>query len=327
MASVGRKRITDTHLPQRVYQRHGAYYFVDRDSKWHPLGKTLQEMYHGLAEFLGNGPIGSFNDLFDRYVVEVLPDKAPRTQRDNLYEFKLLRASLGRMDPRGFKPRHGYAYYNERKKTSLKRAHAELALLSHVFTKAVEWGVVDWNPCKEIRKERPKPRDRYVTDEEYQAAYAKMTEMLECAMDLAVLTGLRNADLLGLKRSNLSKEGIVVPTDKTTKPLLIEWSPKLRRVVTRTMQLEPQVRQPLICTRLGKHYTVDGFASVWRRKIDAAILDTDNPLTERFQFRDLRAKSASDDELEAASARLGHTSTAITERVYRRKPRRVTPLR
>ena len=72
---------------------------------------------------------------------------------------------------------------------------------------------------------------------------------------------------------------------------------------------------------------MDGFASVWRRKIDVAILDTDNLLTERFQFRDLRAKSASDDGLEAASARLGHTNTAITERIYRRKPARVSPLR
>ena len=27
---------------------------------------------------------------------------------------------------------------------------AEMALLSHVFTKAIEWGVVEENPCREI---------------------------------------------------------------------------------------------------------------------------------------------------------------------------------
>jgi hypothetical protein len=45
-----------------------------------------------------------------------------------------------------------------------------------------------------------------------------------------------------------------------------------------------------------------------------------------FQFRDIRAKSASDDTLERATKRLGHTSPEITERVYRRKIKRVQPL-
>ena len=92
------------------------------------------------------------------------------------------------MSPPEFNARDGYAYYNERKKKSLKRAFAEMALLSHVFTKAFEWGAVDENPCREIRKERPKPRRRYVTEAEYAAAYKAMPVMLQCAMDLAVLT-------------------------------------------------------------------------------------------------------------------------------------------
>ena len=54
------------------------------------------------------------------------------------------------MVPSEFRARDGYAYYNERKKKSLKRAVAEMALLSHTFTKAIEWGIVDENPCREI---------------------------------------------------------------------------------------------------------------------------------------------------------------------------------
>ena len=50
-------------------------------------------------------------------------------------------------------------------------------------------------------------------------------------------------------------------------------------------------------------------------------------IQERFRFHDLRAKSASDDTLEAATQRLGHMDAKFTERVYRRKPRRVKPLR
>ena len=51
-------------------------------------------------------------------------------------------------------------------------------------------------------------------------------------------------------------------------------------------------------------------------------------VNERFQERDLRAKVASDsDSLIEASERMGHADTAITQRVYRRKPVRIQPLK
>lgn len=324
---MGRRRKSNSHLPERVYQHHGAYFYVDRSGKWHRLGKSLADAYRVLADFVDGGACGTIGDLLDRYLVEVIPTKAPRTQRDNSYEMKPVRAVFGKMDPRQFKARHGYAYFNERKKTSLKRAGAELALLSHVFTKAVEWGIVDENPCKHIRKERPKPRCRYVTGTEYAAAYSKMPPMLQCAMDLAVLTGLRPGDLLSLERGNVTDDGILIRTAKTGKGLLIEWSEELHGVVDRALRLPPRFRQAIICNRQGGAYTVDGFASVWRRKIRKAIADPENALEVPFQFRDLRAKSASDDSPAAATARLGHSNAAITERVYRRRPTVVRPLR
>jgi integrase len=166
-----------------------------------------------------------------------------------------------------------------------------------------------------------------MTEAEYAAAYKAMPTMLQCAMDLAVLTGLRPADLLALTRSNLTDEGIQVSTRKTGRDLIIAWSDEMRRVVKRALSLPPKLRQPLICSRQGKPYTVDGFTSIWRRKVRKALADPENTLQEPFQFRDLRAKSASDDTPEAATARLGHTNAAITERVYRRKPATVRPLR
>jgi integrase len=45
-------------------------------------------------------------------------------------------------------------------------------------------------------------------------------------------------------------------------------------------------------------------------------------LLERFTFHDLRAKSASDDELGAATERLAHDDPRTTQKIYRRKPRR-----
>ena len=144
-------------------------------------------------------------------------------------------------------------------------------------------------------------------------------------MDLAVLTALRPGDLLGLTRTNLTDDGIEVATSKTGKRLLIEWSEALRSTVKRALAQAPQVRQPIICNKQGKAYTVDGFNTIFYRAMGKVVKDEKSGLTERFQFRDLRAKSASDDTAEAASKRLGHADSKITERVYRRKAERAKP--
>jgi hypothetical protein len=49
-------------------------------------------------------------------------------------------------------------------------------------------------------------------------------------------------------------------------------------------------------------------------------------LGERFTFHDLRAKSASDDELAVATERLARDDPRTTQKVYRRKPRRARPV-
>jgi integrase len=162
-----------------------------------------------------------------------------------------------------------------------------------------------------------------VTDPEYKNVYELASPTVQVAMDLAVLTALRRGDILSLTRDNLTDEGILIHTSKTKKDLLIEWSNELRAVVDRAKRLPPQVRKPIIATRQGKAYTGQGFAAIWQRLMRKAVKKG----IERYQFRDLRAKSASDDTLEAATQRLGHADPRITETVYRRKPRRVRPLR
>jgi integrase len=74
-----------------------------------------------------------------------------------------------------------------------------------------------------------------------------MSVMIQCAVDLAVLTGLRPADLLHLTRGNLADDGIEIETSKTGKRILIEWSEALRSAVKRTLAAAPQVRQPIVC--------------------------------------------------------------------------------
>jgi integrase len=120
--------------------------------------------------------------------------------------------------------------------------------------------------------------------------------------------------------------GIHVRTSKTGRGLIIEWTTELRSVIERAKLMKPHFRQPIIATRGGKAFTGSGFATLWRRAMVKAY--PKGREAERYTFNDLRSKSASDTvELSEASARLGHTSTAVTKRHYVRKPAKVKPLR
>jgi integrase len=283
-------------------------------------------MYRGLAEFVEEKQIRTMHDLFEKYRLNEVPKKSEKWQVDQVRYLKRLDAVFGKMRPETVRPRHVYAYRHKREQTGhLTTANRELETLKHAFTMAIEWGVLDANPARDVRKFPRQKRTRYVTDDEYQAVYDLASPTIQAAMDMAVLTGLRRGDLLALTRDNLTDEGIFVDTSKTGKALVIEWSDELRDVIERCKRLRPHVRQYLIANGRGKQYSGTGFGSNWQRAIDRAIAA--GSLQERFSFHDLRAKSASDDTLQAASERLGHSETDTTERYYRRRPARVRPLR
>jgi integrase len=205
-------------------------------------------------------------------------------------------------------------------------ARKGLMVLSHMFSWAAEWGVVDSNPCRGVARPPRTTRDRCPTDAEFAAVRARCPRMHQLAMDVALLTGLRREDILKLERTSETDDGLLVPTGKTNKPLLFLWSDELRAVLKRAWAERPQIRRALICTRSGKRYTGDGFSKMWRRAHDAALKAGE--ISAPFTFNDIRAKSASDDADPArASNRLGHTTQQTTERFYIRTPRKVEPLR
>ena len=302
---MGRSRKRNKHLPPRVYLSHGRYFYADTETgKWLNFGSTLAEMYRNLAEKIGDDrPLKTMADVLKRYRLDVVPKKAEKTQVDNGRAINRLENVFGHMDPRSIRPGDIYAYRDRRGRKTEFGANRDLEVLSHAFSKAIEWSAADNNPCREVKKFSEPKRRRYVTDVEYRAVYDLASPTMQVAMDLAVLTGLRRGDILSLTRDHLTDEGILIQTSKTGKALLLEWSDELRAVVDRAKRLPPQVRKPIIATRMGKPYTGQGFAAIWQRLMAKAVRHG----IERYQFRDLRAKSASDDTLEAATLRHAFT--------------------
>jgi integrase len=300
-------------------------------------------MYRKLAELIDvRRSCPTMSGVFDRYLIEVLPGLALRTQSDYRGYIENLRIVFGSAPPREVTPGHVGDYQSKRAERSIVQANREKSCLSAVFTAALKWHLVDTNPCRLVPKLREAARDRYVTDTEFMAVYRLASPMLQSAMDLATMTGQREGDLLQLSRSQLTDEGIAFSIGKskrrhprhgkiveTAKKLIIEWSPELRAVTDRLKKLGPDIRPTLLCNLKGKPFTPDGFRSNWHRLMARATTEGEDgtapALAERFTFHDLRAKSASDDNLEGATERLAHEDPRTTQKVYRRKPRRARP--
>jgi integrase len=313
-------------LPPRVYEKHGAYYYVTPKHKWIRLGATKQEMLAKYYELLDRPTkIYTMNDLINRYMQEVAPTKAPRTYKDNQSEAERLRAVFKDMEPQDITPVHIYQYLDARAQKARVRANREKALLSSMFNFAIRWGVVKDNPCRHVKRLTEKPRKRYIEDIEFSAVYEIAPPIIQCLMDFAYLSCQRIGDILEIKESDLTAEGICITQNKTETKLLITWSDTLRYCVTRAKQLRGKIGSfYLFCRRDGLPYTYDGFSSIWQRVMTKALQE--GLIQERFTFHDIRAKSYSDEKTVEGKRRAGHKSLSMSG-TYDRGMKKVTPLK
>jgi integrase len=307
-----------------MYLKSGSYYYVTRDNRWLNLGKDIAIARRKWADLEGETPQAGMSALMDRYLLEVAPGKAPRTQEDNKAEMVNLRAVFGAMEPRAIKPMHVARYLDTRGKAAPTRANREKALLSHVFTMAMRWGVVDANPCRGVHRNTEAKRDRYITDAEFSATWQAGNLTVRCLMDLAYLTAQRIGDLITLRRQDISEAGIAFTQSKTGKKLVVEMTPELKAVIERIGRIHPKVASmSLLCTRTGEPYSYDGIASMFKRAATKAGVKD-------FHFHDIRAKSLTDAKRDGrdAQALAGHaTETMTAHYVKRREVERVAPMR
>lgn len=143
-----------------------GYYYEDSTSKERPLGTDLDIARIKWAELQAKEKptdLRIMRSIFDRYVRDVIPGKAPRTQKDNLMELKQLRKVFDDAPIDALTPAM-IAQYRDARKAKV-RANREIATLSHVFNMAREWGLTaSQNPCQGVRKNKETPRDYYAND-------------------------------------------------------------------------------------------------------------------------------------------------------------------
>lgn len=351
-------------LPSRWQHTHGAYYYrvpVGLEHQWDNkkrfrLGSTLNEAYAVWSQRLGQvEKAKTIGDLLDRYALEVMPKKAAASRISNQNQIKRIREVFGAMPLLPFPPKLVYQYVDmrSRKKTDPETgkvtggkiaAHREIELLSHAYTKAVEWGYIDNHPFKgEVRLEGEAPRDRYVEDWEVIEALRLTSKRksgsvlaIQAYIRLKLLTGMAQGDLLRLRTDeHLKDDGIHNTRHKTAgttgKRTIYRWDDPLRAAVEMALQARPKNDTPfLFCTRTGEGYIdedvgrASGWKSMWQRFMERVIAET--KVKRPFTEHDLRAKVASDAiSLDHARSLLAHADTRTTDRIYRRKAEVVNP--
>jgi len=305
-----RPRTKDKHLPPCVYLRHGRYWYVKR-SVWHDLGRSYPE---AMAEFgrLTAKPTGGMGALIQDALETIYPRVAVSTRKGYADAAKTLREALAEFSPEQVKPRH-IAELKQGLSATPNYANRCISVLRQVFDYALDRQMVDSNPCVGIKRLHEKKRERLISAAEFDAIYAHSGPRLQVILDLLYLTGQRVTDVLRLRRSDLTEDGIAFRQAKTGTRLVVAWTSELRTVVARAHEIHGKISAlTLLPARAGK-------APDYRTVHDQFVLACAAAGVPPTQLRDLRAMSltAARKQGQDATALAGHKSASMTDRYLR----------
>ena len=325
---MGRRRQSNYDDPPRFHKKGKVWYHVSGTSPriWTKLSSDRAEALRLWAQREGVKEDDStrlFSVVAKRYVREIYPSKSVQTRKDNDKELANLLKVFGLVPIDAIAPMHIREYMDIRGQTAKVRANREKALFSHIFNKAREWGYTSLqNPCQGVKGFRETGRSRYITDAEFDKVKAHAHFTVIDAMDLALLTGQRPADVLKLKRTDIRDGALWIVQNKTGARLGVEITGELASVINRINERPRRaIGAYLVQDENGQPLSQFALRSRFDKARTAAAVD--------FQFRDIRAKAATDTgDLAHSQSLLGHKNREMTEHyVKARAGQTVRPLR
>lgn len=263
--------------------------------------------------------------ILDRYEAECLPQLAPRTQKDYVRHIAHLRQEFGDKIAAELKPKDFGVFLQNggRTKGRIQKVR-QLAVLSAAFTQAVSfWYILERNVLRDVKRPKSVPRDRLIADWEFEGVKAIAPLRVKLAMRLALKIGQRQGDILNLRWEDIKGMEIHVYQSKTGKRLAIGIDAELEKLLDECWQLNSGGHagsEWVLPTRTGDRYTSEGFRACWQRVMRKWM----GRGGANLHFHDIRALCATKCKTpEEAMRLLGHTTIAMTMRVYRRGIERV----
>jgi integrase len=294
-----------------VYFKHGAYWLVKK-GKWTRLGDSLAEALEAYARIV-EVRRGSMPELIERVYAYHCRGLARSTCAQYRLAADRLKTVFASSDPAHVKSKHVAALKVSLRETP-NMANRITSFLRTVFSYAVEWQLVESNPCIGVRRHAEAKRKRLISDDEWRAIYAHAGPRLQVIMQLQYLTAQRINDVLKIRRSQITSEGISFEQQKTGERLVVRWSRHLRTTVAAAEALSAG-KPPSLTLLRGRYNGAPDYRSVLKQWNDACaaagVVDA--------RLNDGRAMSATAANAQGKSAQalLGHTTPAHTDRYLR----------
>lgn len=311
-----------------------TYRYLTYDRRYINLGQDRAQAIQKVLEMEQRAPTtGTVEELVRVYLQSTTFEQlGKRTREDYLRYSQRILSVFGRMPASDIRAPHIARYLRVERKDAPVQANREIAFFASCFQEGIEQGMVEANPCRQVKRNKEKPRNRLPTaaDIESFLAVAKRrgagSELIGIMGRFTALTGRRRAEFLGLRREQLTDEGIMLDFAKdkgneAKRKGLIAWTPALRQIFEDAKAIKRPGKQPpgslcMFPNRRGQAYTEQGFKSMWS-KIMADWLAEDKT-RERFTFHDLRAYYVTEMVGRNENPET-HANPATTRKVYDRR--------
>lgn len=335
-----KRRSNPLNLPERVYAKHGAFYYVHHDGRWERIGTDIGEARK--RGFLYADPEAQFGTVaywLDMFIIHceertAIDRKkgglAKRTYEDYKKTAEVLKSYFGQMLAHQVKGHHVAEYLDlGLKNNRAVRANREKATLSACYSwlmRKAESGIT-YNPCVGIRRNKENKRDRYVTDAELEQVLKISTRNVRALIELVYLTLQRPEDIIEWTPADIVNKQepdgtyrLVIRNDQSKrlgsggKVVDILITPEIEAILKK-IQPAPPIKLKMNTTFLRNYkdepYSYSGISSMLRRYVKKAGVP-------KFGFYDMKGKGATDMwrsgvPLSQIQVLCGHESVRTTE--------------
>jgi site-specific recombinase XerC len=325
---MGRKRKNkaDNKLPARVYRGKSAFEFRAKSGKCFKLCKLdapLSVIHKAHEEALSLAKnTNTVKHLIDEYLAtSEFCKKSQRTQKDyHQYQKDLVKA-FGHMNVNSVTKLSVKKFLDAKaKKSGNTQANRHKSSLQVIFEWALLYEKVKTNPCAGLSKLEEKARDKYIEDTEYFAIKEHACPVVYAMLEIMYLCAARPQDVLKMKQTDCTKDGVYIKQSKTQVAQIKKWGPQLKKAVEYLAKRYPDVESEYVIfqPRNGDRYTKSAFDERFRKV--RALARESSGLKLDFTIHDFKAKSISDFEGSLVEKQLaaGHTNLKQTKD-YQRK--------
>lgn len=333
-----RRRSNTKGLPSRVYEKHGAFFWVRKsDGKWIKLCAVSDgtvRMLTRLTEEMRRADSSSGMGDMPKHVQAYIEAEAPRKSETSRKEWKRQGATVkaafrdwnvADMDAAAVKE-----FLETNWPDQLPSRRSYRAWMSGFFGWAIIKRLRSDNPCKDVKLPKPQARDVYIANGDFlkirdglligrDKKKTPTGDMMQCFVDLCYLTTQRSTDIRNLKWSQIDhvRQVIRFQPSKTKKSSggRVDWpiTKAIEEVLLRASSLKTKESDYVIRDDEGAPKTAGAVRDAWMDAKDRAGL-ADKPYT----IKDIRAMALTDAEnqgytLEQLSIAAVHTDTKTTE--------------